>query len=121
MSDKKRRVMSDEELVELIRYAVLSHDDFDLSDEFSAAMYSTWCLMNPLSLAGRDNVGTVTPFNSALPKEKTDGAIRFTAHAHTEEPQTPSPDDLIIYSSMNSENDDTVHFITDRFSCKKIL
>ena len=118
MTDRKRRIMSDEELVEFIRYAVLSRDDFDLSDEFSAAIYSTWYLMNPLSLDGRDNVGTVPPFSTELPKEKSDGAIKFTAHAHHAEPQIASPDDLIIYSMSN---DETENFITDRFSCKKIL
>jgi len=113
--------MSDAELIELIRYAILKRDDFDFSDEFSAAIYSTWYLMNPLSLNGRDIVGTVSPYDSALPADKAEGAIGFTAHAHAEEPQTPSPDDLIIYSLMTSQNDDTVNFITDRFSCKKIL
>ena len=113
--------MSDDELIELIRYAVLDGGDFDFSDEFSAAIYSTWYLMNPLSLDGRDNVGTVSPYDFALPANKADGAIRFTAHVHANEPQTPSPDDLIIYSAMNSGNDDTINFITDRFSCKKIL
>ena len=118
MADKKRGSMSDEELIELIRYAVLSHNDFDLSDEFSAAIYSTWYLMNPLSLEERDSIGTVPPYSVSTRGTKPQDMTKFTAHAHHDEPQTASPDDLIIYSMSN---DDTENFITDRFSCKKIL
>lgn len=113
--------MSDEELTELIRYAVLERDGFDLSDEFGAAIYSTWYLMNPLSARGRDAIGSVTPYKDVLPKGKLKDAVMFTSHAHESEPQDASPDDLIIYSLLNSKKDGTVNFITDRFSCKKIL
>ena len=113
--------MSDAELIELMRYAVLESEDFDLSDELEAAVYSTWDLMNPLSLDGRDKVGTAPPCRAALRGKKADDSIKFTAHAHEEEPQYASPDDLIIYSLVKSEKDDCVNFITDRFSCKKIL
>ncbi|MBQ4097362.1 MAG: hypothetical protein IJC62_04295 [Clostridia bacterium] len=123
MSSKKsrRRIMSDAELIELMRYAVLESGDFDLSDELEAAVYSTWYLMNPLSLDGRDKVGTVPPCRTALLGKKADNAIKFTAHAHECEPQKASPDDLIVYSLVKSDKDDCVNFITDRFSCKKIL
>ncbi len=105
------------ELIELLRYAELERKDFDLSDEFSAAVYSIWHLLDPVSVRGSGVIGSVSPYDKVLSREKKKKAIRFTAHSHANEPQTPSPDDLLIYSAMDSG---TVHFITDRFSCKKI-
>ena len=117
MADNKRNVMSDEELIEFIRYAMLERGDFDLSNEFSAAIYSTWFLMNPLLLDGRSSVESHPPHNIPAGSVGSEDMIRFTSHAHHGEPQTASPDDLVIYSS---KNDDTVNFITDGFSLKKI-
>ncbi len=108
------------ELIELLRYAELERKDFDLSDEFSAAVYSTWYLLDPMSVRGSGAIGSFTPYDKALSREQKKKAIRFTAHSHTNEPQIPSPDDQLIYSAMDSTAPETVHFITDRFSCKKI-
>lgn len=117
MADNKRNVMSDAELIEFIRYAVLSRGEFDLSDEFSTAIYSTWFLMNPLSLDSRSSVESHPPHNIPSGSASAENMIRFTSHAHHGELQTASPDDLVIYSS---KNDGTVNFITDGFSLKKI-
>lgn len=115
---KNRSQSSDAELVELIRYAVLESGDFDHSDEFSATIHSTWYLLNPLGVDGRDSMCSFEPYGDGEGDVSSRHTVSFTAHAHHGEPHTASPDDLVIYSSMNG---DTVNFITDGFNCKKIL
>ncbi len=118
---RKSAQLAQAELVELARYARLGAGKFELSDEFSAAVYSTWYLLDPMRTGGRASVGSNAPLCGPLTREQRKNAIGFTAHSHTEEPKEPSPDDLLIYSEIAACGGDQVNFITDRFVCKKIL
>lgn len=104
--------------LEAVRYAELHRNDFDLSDEFDAAIYSTWYLLNPLGLKHRDSIGTTEPCEEILPRERTK-SLRFTAHAHHSEPLTLSPDDILIYTTLTRRGK-FLHFIIDRFICRRV-
>lgn len=107
-----------EEALEAVRFAELERDDLDLSDEFDAAIYSMWYLLDPLGTGTRESVGTTDACKMILPREKTKN-LKFTAHSHTGEPLVPSPDDIKLYS-IHSRRGNFVHFIIDRFLCRKV-
>lgn len=116
-ADKEKEKKATE--LEAVRYAELRRTALDLSNEFDAAIYSTWYLMNPLELKHRDSIGTIEPCDEILPRSKTK-KLRFTAHAHHNEPTHPSPDDMVVYASIDRKFGNFIHFIIDRFNCIRL-
>ncbi len=100
-------------LLELLRYAALENRSDTFSDEYEMSVYSTWYLLNPLSLHGREEI-------SAKLTSDDGGSLTCTAHAHHGEPLDPSPDDIVIYDLMKKESGEAVNFIIDGFDCKKV-
>ena len=105
--------------LEAVRQAELSRTDLDLSDEFDAAIYSMWYLLDPMNLGKRESVGTASVCREKI-DEKRAKNLRFTAHAHHNEPITASPDDRLLYARLERISKKYIHFITDRFRIFRI-
>ena len=105
-------------MLEAVRQAELSRDDWDLTNEFDAAIYSLWFLTNPLELDGRDSVGTADFCDNIISTHKAK-KFKFTAHAHHDEPIERSPDDIWLYGRLSRTGKNFVHFIIDRFKIFK--
>ncbi len=131
---------------ELIRYAKLENMDSEKLDESGAAVYSVWYLLNPLNMTKReqfwnfeedtepiiynkksaeDAYGSVAIGGSPSPKKRSSKkGVRFTAHSHLNEPLEPSPDDLLIYANIRFSDkkgeSETINFIVDGFTCRKV-
>ena len=105
--------------LEAVRQAELQREDLDLSDEYDAAVYAMWYLLNPLHLEGRDSVGTSPVCKNQLDAART-GSLQFTAHAHHAEPPHPSPDDRSIFTSLHKFSRTFIHFLSDRFRIRRI-
>lgn len=105
-------------LLELIRYIQLERKDWNESSDFDLALRSIWYLLNPLELEERSKIVT----DYFVDEEDEYGPykckMRFTSHSHHNEPLNPSPDDIVVYSSIDLKY--SAHFITDRFNIVKI-
>ena len=106
--------------LEAVRQAELSRDDFDLSDEFDAAIYSMWYLLDPMNLGNRESVGTASVCRKQIVEKRSKG-LKFTSHAHHNEFVTASPDDQLLYARLERISRKYIHFITDRFRIFRIL
>lgn len=106
-------------LLEFARFAELEREDLDLSDEFDASIYSTWYLLNPFEVKKRRSVGTNLSCSKCLSKKLTK-KLSFTAHSHHNKPLEASPDDISLYEKIVRKPNKFVHFIVDRFNCRKI-
>ena len=105
--------------LEAVRQAELQRKDLDLSNEFDAAIYAMWYLMNPMNLEDRKSVGTTPKCSLNIEDDRAKG-FRFTAHAHHNEPIKASPDDHLLYARLARTSRKFVHFITDRFRIFRI-
>lgn len=105
--------------LEAVRQAELSRTDLDLSNEFDAAIYSMWYLLDPMNLGKRESVGTASVCCQKIEEKRTKG-FRFTAHAHHNKPVTASTDDQLLYSRLARISRKYIHFITDRFRIFRI-
>lgn len=107
-------------LLELMRYAELERDDWDMTDEFDLAIRSVWYLLNPMGVKGREKIDITYGKYSSDNISPYERHCRFTSHAHHNEPLKPSPEDLLIYRSYRSNKRDSCHIITDRFNLIEI-
>lgn len=112
-------------LLELARRVKLEENDFDLSDEYGAAVYSVWKLLGIKNFPDRkncvSNIPEVLEYYSIKPDTDTDDEdtnIRFTAHSHRCGIMDESPDDMMLYLTTASTSD--VNFIVDDFNCRKV-
>ena len=105
--------------IEAIRRAELEREDLDLSDKFDAAIYAMWYLMDPLDLGRSKSIGTSEYCEKELTADQT-GKLKFTAHAHSSDPISESPDDVHIYSVIGRLGHGFIHFIMDRFRIFRI-
>ena len=113
--------------LEAVRAAMLDElnwkDDAPRSEE-ETLIGVVWYLLNPLGLEQRGKVERTVlaeeeeplpGYPPTPPRERY-----FTAHAHPNEPLTPSPDDLMIYNRLDLEHGAGVNYIVDGFKVKKI-
>ncbi len=112
-------------LLELARRVKLDENDFDMSDEYGAAVYSVWKLLGIKNFPERkncvSNIPEVLDFYKIIldPDSACDGTqIRFTAHSHRCGIMDESPDDIMLYLTTASISE--ANFITDDFNCRKI-
>lgn len=134
---------------EVARYAKIRSMDPEKLDENGAAIFATWYTQNPLELPERDNIcnyeekepvivsrkdarklcGDLRLSESPTPARRPAKmkGVRFTAHTHPSEPLEPSPDDLLIYHSLERKKtadepaeNRLVHFIIDGYVCRKV-
>jgi len=105
--------------IEAVRQAELSREDMDLSNEYDAAVYAIWYLLNPMHAKERDSVGTSEICQKKIPA-KTADLMKFTAHGHHSQPAEPSPDDRRLYASLRNFSYTFIHFVTDRFRIRRI-
>lgn len=105
--------------IEALRQSQLQRKDLDLSNEYDAAVYALWYLLNPTDVAHRDSIGTADVCEHLLPKKKTK-ALHFTVHAHHGQPLKESADDTLIYIRLSRFSRAFLHFITDRFKIHRI-
>ncbi len=94
---------------EIIRKAKLDEIKQKLSSEQSAALYSVWFMQS-------SKVGKIHSSMSAISSDKSSEIGVFSAHLHDGLPQSPSPDDSLIYKDSLPTS---LHFIIDGFTCKK--
>lgn len=123
----KDQICDDEKnfLLELARRVMLERDDFDMNDEFGAAMYSVWKLLNIKNYQNRSNYVSNVPcviekfgdICSSVPGDSRSG-VRFSAHSHKGGILDQSPDDIVVYALISDISD--VNFIVDDFNCRKI-
>ena len=101
-------------LIETVRYAELDRNDLG-NDEYSEMIKSLWFLLNPLDLPERPSSvrGSVTDENG--------NTMSFSAHSHKKEPLTVSYEDVLVYHNMMSGENESAHYIVDRFCPKKII
>ena len=99
-------------IIETAVYLMTKREDISMESELGISLFSVWSLLSPI----RDKlyVGTGSEFDIVA----ENCPIPFSAHAHTGEPMTPSPDDFLRCGQM-PEN--SVHFITDRFRCVRFI
>ncbi len=117
MTKEEKEAYEEAVALELVRAMELQRKDLDLRREEDAAVYAMWFLLNPLSVPGREKVERQCECREG--KEKR--FFRFTAHVHPNEPLEPSPDDMLIYDSFHGGGKRAVHYLIDRFFCRKLL
>lgn len=114
MEKKSKKNDTDAIILEAVRKAELDRKDWDLSNEFDAAIYSMWHMIDPLELNKRDSIGTTDRCDTVVDEKKVK-TLRFTAHSHAGHPHEESPDDLRIYALLNKLSKRYIHFIMDKF------
>ena len=114
-------------ILETVRTAMLEEYEKDLcGSEEEAMLLAWWRLLNPFDAPGREK--TEIPYTASGETDEEDAdlpptppRIRWlTAHAHPNEPLTPSVDDLLLYDRLDLERGACSHFILDGLKIRKI-
>ena len=113
------------EAVRSVMLDTLGQRDDEPAPEDRTLIGAVWYLLDPLKTGARGKTERTVlaekeeppmPGYPPLPPRER----YFTAHAHPDEPLTPSADDLLIYNRLDREHGTGVNYIVDRFRVKKV-